>query len=125
MNFGIRVWNEKDLSVIDELLHPDIVIHSPLGNFYGLESMKKIVAAWFTAYPDLIVKQMAAMSENDLAIIHWEAKGTHKGEFKGRQPTGKKVAYDGVTVYRIREGKIVEYWAYLDMHYLLSQISSL
>jgi len=33
-----------------------------------------------------------------------------------------KVSYSGVTVYRIKNGQIIEYWAYLDMQYMLSQI---
>lgn len=62
------------------------------------------------------------ISENDLVSIQWNAKGTHRGEFKGRKPKGKSVSYSGVTIYRIKNGKIVEYWAYLDMQHLLSQI---
>lgn len=39
------------------------------------------------------------------------------------ESSGKLVSYSGVTVYRIKNSQIVEYWAYLDMQHLLSQIS--
>lgn len=81
-----------------------------------------MVQAWLKGFPDLSVKNELIISENDLVSIQWSAKGTHKGEFKGKKPTGKPVAYSGVTVYRIRNSQIIEYWAYLDMQYLLSQI---
>lgn len=120
--FTHRVWNKKEFSVIDELFHPEGVIHSLFGDSHGAESMKRVVHNWLRGFPDLQVKTRAVAVEKDMAMIHWEARGTHEGEFKGVHPTGKKVFYAGVTVYHIVEGKIVEYWAYLDMQQLLSQI---
>jgi len=50
--------------------------------------------------------------------------GTHTGEFKGVQATGRKVSYGSMTFLRIRDGKIVEHWGLLDMPTLLQQIGS-
>ena len=33
---------------------------------------------------------------------------THTGEFRGVAPTGKKITIEGVLIYRIVDGKIVE-----------------
>ena len=71
---------------------------------------------------DLKVINDRFIAENDTVCIQWHAKGTHQGEFKGLQPTGKSVAYAGATVYRIESGLIVEYWAYVDMHHLMNQL---
>lgn len=117
-----RIWNEKDLSAIDDLTHKEVVAHSPLGNFHGREVMKKVARTWLTGFPDLAVKNIAVISEGDLVVIQWQAEGSHQGEFKGINPTGKRVSYAGVTIYRFQEGKIVEYWAYLDMQHLLEQL---
>lgn len=84
--------------------------------------MKEVVQAWLKGFSDLSVTNELIISENDLVSIQWRAQGTHKGEFKGRKPTGTSVAYSGVTVYRIKDSKIIEYWAYLDMQHLLCQI---
>lgn len=120
--YANKVWNDKDTTTVDKLVHPDVVIHSLLGDFYGTKAMKQVVEAWLKGFPDLIVENDLVISENDIVSIQWRAKGTHQGEFKGRQPTGKSVSYSGVTVYRIINSQIVEYWAYLDMQHLLSQI---
>ena len=85
--------------------------------------MKKIVQSWLTGFPDLVVKNTAIICENDLVVIHWHARGSHQGEFKGIKPTGKTVDYAGATIYRIQEEKIIEYWAYVDMQHLLMQIA--
>lgn len=121
--YAERVWNHKDLSAIDEFLSRECVIHSLLGDFYGPKSMKKIVQTWLSGFPDLIVNNTEVVAENDFVVIHWRAQGSHQGEFKGLPGTGKPVFYSGATIYRIRQDKIVEYWAYLDMQHLLAQIS--
>ena len=121
-DYANTIWNQKEISAIDRLVHKDVLIHSLLGNFRGTQAMKEVVQAWLKGFPDLSVKNELIISENDLVSIQWRAKGTHRGEFKGRKPTGKSVSYGGVTVYRIKNDQIVEYWAYLDMQHLLSQI---
>lgn len=120
--YANKIWNKKEISIIDRLLHKDVLIHSLLGVFQGTQAMKEVVQAWLKSFPDLSVKNELIISENNLVSIQWSANGTHKGEFKGRKPTGKSVSYSGVTIYRIKNGQIVEYWAYLDMQHLLGQI---
>ncbi len=120
--YANKIWNQKEFGTIDRLVHRDVLIHSLLGDFQGTQAIKEVVQAWLKGFPDLSVKNELIISENDLVSIQWSANGTHKGEFKGKKPTGKSVSYSGVTVYRINNGQIVEYWAYLDMQYLLSQI---
>lgn len=120
--YANTIWNVKEISVIDRLIHSDILIHSLLGDFRGTQAMKDVVQAWLKGFPDLSVNNELIISENDLVSIQWRAKGTHNGEFKGKKPTGKPVTYSGVTVYRIKDNKIIEYWAYLDMQHLLTQI---
>jgi predicted ester cyclase len=38
-------------------------------------------------------------------------EGTHEGELWGLPPTGRRVRWDATTIYRIRDGKVVEQWA--------------
>ena len=120
--YANQVWNSKEIDAVDRFVHQDAVIHSLLGDYHGTKAMKEVVQAWLKGFPDLTVHNDIIISENDLVSIQWRAQGTHKGEFKGKKPTGKSVAYSGMTVYRIKDSKIIEYWAYLDMQHLLSQI---
>lgn len=121
--FVQKVWNEKDLTVLDTLIHPDIKIHSLLGNFYGANALKDVIHAWLKGFPDLKVTNNMTVTEDDKVVILWNAQGIHQGEFKGKAPKGKTVSYSGVTIYRIKDEKINEYWAYLDMNHLLNQLS--
>ena len=120
--YANQVWNDKEISAVDKFVHQNAVIHSLLGDYHGTKAMKEVVQSWLKGFPDLRVDNDIIISENDLVCIQWRAKGTHHGEFKGRKPTGNPVSYSGATVYRIKDSKIIEYWAYLDMQHLLSQI---
>ena len=50
-----RVWDDKDLKAIDDLIDNNAVIHSLLGDFHGPASMKTVVQAWLKGFPDLNV----------------------------------------------------------------------
>lgn len=123
-DYSERIWNKKDISPIDDYFTDSTIIHSLLGDFHGPAAMKKISQTWLTGFPDMHVDNLSVLSENDLVSIQWHVKATHLGEFKGKQATGKPVSYSGVTIYRILNGKIKEYWAYIDMQHLLNQLDS-
>jgi predicted ester cyclase len=121
-SYALKIWNDKDLSAIEEFLDPDIVIHSLLGEFKGPSKMKEVVQSWLSAFPDLKVNNTHILRQNDLVVMHWRAEGKHQGPFKGHSPTGKKVSYPGVSLYKVKNNKVIEYWAYVDMNHLLSQL---
>ena len=43
-----------------------------------------------------------------MLVEHWNFKGTHTGDFFGIPATGKNVDIDGVTLVRMKGGKIAE-----------------
>jgi steroid delta-isomerase-like uncharacterized protein len=116
------LWNQKQISIMDRMVHPDVCVHSPLGAYRGRDALRQVVESWLVGFPDLHVKNEFLVTEGDLVCVQWHANGTHLGEFKGKRPTGKSVKYSGVTNYRVQHGQIVEYWAFLDMQNLLGQI---
>jgi len=117
-----QVWNEKNLDVINDVFSETAIIHSPLGNFKTPQAMRDIVQKWVTAIPDIQVTFLNTVEENGLVVSLWSAKGTHQKELNGMQGTGKPLDYQGVTLYRLENGKIVEYWAYVDSLTLENQM---
>lgn len=120
--YAERLWDDRDLSAIDELLDEEVAIRSLAGNFRGRDAMREVVTPWMEAFPDLLVENMTIICEDDSVCIHWQAQGTHQAEFGGIPATGKRVSYAGATIYRIREAKIVEYSCYTDMQKLIKQL---
>ena len=50
------------------------------------------------------------LADEDKVIARWTFTGTHKGQFFNIRPSGKKVTYPIIAIYRIVDGKIAEDW---------------
>lgn len=115
LDYMNQAWNQKDVSAIDDAFTKDAIIHSAIRTVSGPEAMKEVVSYWINAFPDVRVTMLKVASSDDTVMVHWESTGTHKGELKGVEPTETTATYKGVTIHRLEEGKVVEYWAYVDM----------
>lgn len=122
IQYAKSLWEDRDLSIIDTLIDPHAKIHSPFSTTEGKETMKVIVEKWLQAFPDLTIHWEDFIAENDKVVCRWRACGTHLGGFFETKPTHKEVVFSGVMTYRLANGKIVEYWALVDMHSILSQL---
>jgi len=118
-----RLWENQDLSAIDDTFVGDALIQSPLNTTTDPMSMKEVVEKWLHAFPDLEVEWQEYIEEGNKVMSRWRAKGTHMGSFFETSPSHQEVSYSGVTIYTLnKEGKVVEYWALVDMHAIMTQL---
>lgn len=113
-----RFWgNPVDISVVDELGAPDLLVHYPMhGPMRGHAAVKKMMTEFRAAFPDLNFWGTSDLiAEGDYVVGRWDGGGTHTGPaFKdlpiGALPagTGRKMKFTGTTVFKIVDGKIVE-----------------
>jgi predicted ester cyclase len=110
---------------VDEHFAPDFVIHNTFpGMASDVEGTKEWNAVILQAIPDYHVKIDDQIAENDKVVTRWTARGTHKGEFQGIAPTGKKVVVSGMTISRYVDSKIAESWVELDTLDLMRQLGA-
>jgi steroid delta-isomerase-like uncharacterized protein len=106
-----ELWNEGNLDVIDEALAADAIVHDVLsGDVHGPEGLRRLMAAWRAAFPDLQIEIHDQIGQGDLVVTRYTASGTHQGVLGPRAPTGRRVAAAGVSIARFADGKIVEVW---------------
>lgn len=111
-------WGKDvDLSVVDEIASPDMLLkyslHEPRN---GHDDIKAFMTDFREAFPDLQFNGTADLiAEGDYVIGQWEGGGTHTGPafndfLIGGLPasTGKKMHFTGMTVLKVIDGKIVE-----------------
>jgi len=103
----IEAYNKHSLDSFDEFIAPDYFDHT---NQVDREGLKQLFNMGFKAFPDWheIIEDIIA--EGDKVWIRISYTGTNTGEWMGLAPTGKKVTMTGVDIYRIANGKLVEYW---------------
>ncbi len=119
------VWNQGNLTVIDELVAPSATFHDasvPGGKFSGPQGVKQFVQIYRGAFPDVRLTINDLIADGDKVATRWTASGTHKGELMGIAPTGKRVTVTGCDIAQYQNGKVVEDWASYDMLGMLQQL---
>jgi steroid delta-isomerase-like uncharacterized protein len=86
---------------------------------------KQLFTAFTSAFPDLSSNIVAMVAEGDKVAVRFNVTGTHKGEFQGIPPTGKKVSFSGMDFLTIIDGKVVEEWESIDTMGLMQQIGAI
>jgi len=114
--------NKGDLSVLNELVHPDYVFRSPGQELQGAEALKAFFAGFRNAFPDLHLNIDELVVEGDKAASSFTLTGTHKAEFMGIPATDNQVKINGMVLSQFREGKIKEEWEVLDQLSLFQQL---
>jgi C-1 hydroxylase len=97
--------NKKDLSILDEIISPNF--YDPTFNLRGAEGYKQFETAFFKGFPDWIETIEDIIAEGDKVWVRFTGTGTHKGEWLGLAPTGKKMTLKAVQIWRIVDGKVV------------------
>lgn len=104
-------------AVVDELAAPDTLLkyslHKPR---YGREDITAFMDGFRASFPDLNFWGTAPLlADGDHVIGQWEGGGTHTGPafsdfLVGSLPaaSGRKMHFTGITILRLKGGKIVE-----------------
>ena len=111
-------WGKTcDLSIVDEIAAPDMLLHYSLHEpRRGRDDIKAFMIDFREAFPDLNFWGVADLiAEGDYVVGRWEGGGTHTGPafgdfLAGALPaaTGRKMHFSGTTVLRLKDGKIAE-----------------
>jgi predicted ester cyclase len=48
--------------------------------------------------------------------------GTHRGDFRGIAPSGSPIVLQGIAIYRVEGGRLMERWVVTDLHGLLASL---
>jgi steroid delta-isomerase-like uncharacterized protein len=123
----IEAFNRQDTERLGQLVSST----NQSFQFSGMHSSmdwnrtKKLYAVFWSAFPDLSARIEEMVAEGDKVAIRVINTGTHKGEFQGIPPTGKKVSFGGRDFLTLSDGKIVEQRASVDMMGLMQQIGAI
>jgi predicted ester cyclase len=124
------ISNSRDLervaTVIDELVAPDAVIHTPLPiEATGPQLLKAVLGQLRRAFPDLHISVEDVIEEGDKIVARNRVTGTHQGEYMGIAPTGTRVTYDEIFILRFADGRIAETWGVVDVMSQMKQLGAI
>lgn len=108
-----------------ESLAPDFVAHMPgVPEPMNREAFIQFQGVILSAFPDFAPTLEDQIAEGDKVANRLVFHGTHKGDFQGIPPTGKRVTVTAITIERVAGGKIVEHWINFDALGMVQQIGA-
>ena len=120
-----EVWNNGRADVIEELFDENGVAHG-LGDdasnpIKGPSGYRPFYETFRQAFPNIMVVIEDMVAEGDKVAARCSVRAKHEGEFLGRAASHAPVAFTGIAIVRINNGKIVEAWNNFDFMTLHKQ----
>jgi predicted ester cyclase len=92
----VEIVNERDFDSIDEVATGHIA-----------SDARRWVGPFRDSFPDFRMEVVDAIAEDDKVVGHFKCSGTHRGEWRGRPPTGRRFdGIDEIYVFRVEDGKL-------------------
>jgi ketosteroid isomerase-like protein len=107
-----EVLNGGRLELVDELYAPRLA-----------PAARRWIAPFRASFPDVHMEIVDLIAEDDKVVGRFTCSATHVGEWLGHAPTGRRFERVAeVSVFRLRDGKIVHAWTLEDSLSRLQQL---
>ena len=120
--FVDEVINNRNLTVIDKIIHPNYLYRTPDQELHGRQALRQLFSDYQKGLPDLHVKIDDLVCTDDKAVLLFTLTGTHENDLMGIPATGKQVSINGMTCSRFENGQIIEEWELLDQLTMFQQL---
>ncbi len=118
-----EIYNNQDYETAYKYMAPNYIDHG-LPQVQSVEDAIEILKATHKAFPDIKVVINDLIEENDKVVFRGHFTARHLGEFVGIAPSGVKVEFEALEIFKIENQKIVESWGYWPLSEILSQIQA-
>lgn len=96
-------------------------IQSP-DNVVGIEDFKAYYQNFLTGFSNIEFTIIDVFGHGDKIVKHWNFKGTHTGDFFGIPATNQTVDIQGVTLAKMKDGKIAQEQDFMDNAVFVQQL---
>jgi len=123
-----EAWNANQLDRLDALFAPGFDQHASVpGRPATLENAKQMHQMSVQAMPDRKTEIMEMIAEDDKVAVRVRITGTNTGGFPwlGVPANGNKVDVEWISIYTLKDGKVTEHRALMDVMGLVQQLGAL
>ena len=124
--FREDLWNSGDLTIADEIIAPDCLVHArvPLTTDFvrGPDALRQLVLFYHLAFSDIRMTVDQLIAEGDTVAARWTGRGRHSGELLGLPAARGETVTTGIDFLRFDHGQIVEGWVAWDILSLIEQL---
>lgn len=108
-----RVINGRDLDAVDQFFTDERMV----------EGVRRGCFSYYNAFPDLHCSLEELIAEGDKVFLRSTMTGTHDGDYKGIEPTGRHISTECAEVFRVVDGKFAGYWCLTNVAGLTRQLT--
>jgi predicted ester cyclase len=124
-----EAWNANELDKLDAFFAPDFNSHNgpPSAMPQGIEGSKMTHQMSLQAMPDRKTEILDLIGDGDKVAVRVRMTGTNTGGFSwfNVPANGKKVDVQWTSIYRLRDGQVVEHNAIMDFMGLMQQLGAM
>ena len=124
-----EVWNKGRAEAIPEMLAEDGIVHGlsddPASPLRGPVGFLPFHTQFREAFPNIEVVVEDQLAEGDRVATRCSVRGKHTGDSLGFAATQSPVDFTGITITRIKDGKIVEAWNNFDFMKMYRQLGAI
>lgn len=111
------MWNQHDVERGLTYLTPTLAASENLAH------VTELLGAFSDLRVDIL--EPGPIAEGELVVLRVAATGTHdSGEFAGVPPSGRRLRWESIRIFRFADGKIAETWAMQDRLGLMEQLGA-
>ncbi|MFB6522558.1 ester cyclase [Streptomyces sp. NPDC056401] len=112
-------WSRGNLQAADRIFAPEFLLN---GEPVGPAGPKRSVWSRRAAFAGLRVDVGLQVAEGPWVASWYTARGTHVGEFAGLAPTGRDISSEGIQLWRVENGLVVEDRNVFDTRRVIAQL---
>src|SRR5262249_3288390 len=123
-----EVYSAGNLDAVEEVFDPRCVSHDPTfpdGVLEDAIAIKGNIRRGHTAFEGWRFDVEGPYEDGGVGVARVTMHGKHGGEFLGIPPSGADVVVSGITVNRLKDGRIVERWGNWDTLGMLQALGAL
>jgi len=118
-----EIINNRNLDYFNEdRFDKNVTLIMSPENVVGIEATKDFYNNYLVGFSDIEFTIKKIFGQGNNLVKHWHFKGKHTGSFFGIPATGKSVDINGVTLIKMKNGKIAQEQDFMDNMVFLQQL---
>ena len=120
-----HIWNTGDINLVSEVYSENIIVNWARGwglPSKGLKEVEQTILKTRSVFHNWNEEILDLVVDDDKVTSRYISTGVHKEEYLGVPASGKNIEFQEVSIYLIRDNKVLEQWCLGDDLHLLSQI---
>lgn len=103
-------WSEGRTSDLPQAIGEMVFHYAGADRRMTGQQLADLIDRWREGFPDLRFEIRDLVAQDDRIATRCRLTGTHRGEWRGRPPTGQPMDIDVMMFFRFEDDRLVEVW---------------